>query len=124
MDYLTFETKVSERSGLPPEQAAAVIRATLVTLAERITKGEANDLAAQLPKQLKEWLHKKSEPTAESFGLEEFLRRVAARAGLPGGQARQGARAVFSTLHEAVTGGEFRDVMSQLPNEFSGLLDH
>jgi len=38
---------------------------------------------------------------------------------VPSEQAREGARAVFAILHEAVSGGEFRDVMSQLPSEFT-----
>jgi uncharacterized protein (DUF2267 family) len=58
MDHQTFESKVAERAGVPPDQAQALIRATLQTLAERITGGEVHDLAAQLPKQMKEWLEK------------------------------------------------------------------
>jgi uncharacterized membrane protein len=77
MDHQTFESKVAERAGVPPDQAQALIRATLQTLAERITGGEAHDLAAQLPKQMKEWLEKDPGAPAESFGLEEFIRRSA-----------------------------------------------
>ncbi len=32
-------------------------------------------------------------------------------------------RAVFKALREAVTGGEFKDVMCQLPSEFSEPLE-
>jgi len=68
---------------------------------------------------MKEWLEKDPGAPAESFGLEEFIRRVSDRAHVPSEQAREGARAVFAILHEAVSGGEFRDVMSQLPSEFT-----
>lgn len=123
MDYETFEQTVSERAGVPRERAEALIRATLETLSERLTGGEANDLAAQLPEPAKEWLTTAVEPAA-SFGLDEFIARVATRAGIPPeeiGEAREATRAVFTTLREAVTGGEFNDVMSQLPGEFAAL---
>jgi uncharacterized protein (DUF2267 family) len=48
----------------------------------------------------------------------EFVRRVSERAGVDAVLALEGVRAVFTTLREAVTGGEFDDVMSQLPKEF------
>ena len=51
MDYDNFIAKVAERAGTPRGEAEALARATLQTLAERITGGEAQDLAAQLPKQ-------------------------------------------------------------------------
>jgi uncharacterized protein (DUF2267 family) len=120
MDYEEFEDKVAGRAGVPRDRAGVLIQATLQTLAERITGGEADDLAAQLPKQMKEWLTRTDEP-AESFGLDEFIRRVSERAQVAPGEAGDAARAVFRTLREAVTGGEFDDMMSQLPDEFSEL---
>jgi uncharacterized protein (DUF2267 family) len=122
MDYETFEKAVAERAGIAGDEAGDVIRATLETLAERLTRGEADDLAAQLPKQMKGWLTTGSGP-AERFGLDEFVRRVGERAEIPPERAREAVRAVFKTLREAVTGGEFKDVMSQLPSEFSELVD-
>jgi uncharacterized protein (DUF2267 family) len=117
MDYGTFEQKVSERAGVPRDRAATLIRATLETLSERITGGEAKDLAAQLPKPAQEWLTGSPE-AAERFDLTEFIRRVAERAQIPPDEAREATRAVLRTLREAVTAGEFDDVMSQLPKEF------
>ena|SRR5690349_22275855 len=92
MDHQMFESKVAERAGVPPDQAQALIRATLQTLAERITGGEAHDLAAQLPKQMKEWLEKDPGAPAESFGLEEVHpagRRPRSRAVRTGEGGRQ-----------------------------------
>jgi uncharacterized protein (DUF2267 family) len=120
MDYETFETKVAQRAGVPAERARALIRATLLTLGERLTRGEAHDLASQLPEPAKEWLVSPT-PEAERFGLDEFVRRVAERSGATPGEAEAGVRAVFSVLRLAVTTGEFRDAMSQLPKEFSEL---
>jgi uncharacterized protein (DUF2267 family) len=122
MDDETFEKTVASRAGVPRDRARVLIRATLDTLGERLTRGEASDLAAQLPKDMKEWLNT-AEPEAGRFGLDEFVSRVSRRAGVTPGEARAGARAVLTTLRDAVTGGEFQDVMSQLPEEFSQLLE-
>jgi uncharacterized protein (DUF2267 family) len=122
MDYETFEKKVSSQAGIPRDRARVLIRATLETLGERLTRGEADDLASQLPKPAKEWLNS-GPPEAERFGLDEFIRRVSERTRVPPEEARTAVRAVFSTLRLAVTGGEFKDMMSQLPDEFSQLVD-
>ena len=37
--------------------------------------------------------------------------------------AQAAVRAVFTTLRETVTAGEFKDVISQLPEEFSELVE-
>ena len=60
--------------------AELAITATLETLNERLTGGEAKDLAAQLPKEVQPALQPKTEE-AEAFSLEEFYRRVAEREG-------------------------------------------
>ena len=122
MDYETFEKTVSSRAGMPRDRARVLIQATLETLGERLTRGEADDLASQLPKSAKEWLTT-GPPEAERFGLEEFIRRVSERTRVGPEDARAAVRAVFTTLREAVTGGEFKDVMSQLPEEFSQLVE-
>ncbi len=51
-----FEKEVSRRAGVPRDRARVLIRATLETLADRLTAGEAHDVASQLPKPMKEWL--------------------------------------------------------------------
>ena len=115
-----FEKEVSRRAGLPRDRARLLIRATLETLADRLTAGEARDLAAQLPAPMKDWLIP-STPEAEDFGLEEFARRVSDRARVRPEEARQAVQAVFVTLQKAVTSGEFDDVMSQLPHQYREL---
>jgi uncharacterized protein (DUF2267 family) len=118
MDNEEFEKAVSNRAAIPRDRARILIRATLQTLGERLTRGEAGDLASQLPKPLKEVLTASSTPAAEAFGLDEFIRRVSERTGVEVEEATDAVRAVFAALREAVTGGEFSGVMSQLPSEF------
>jgi uncharacterized protein (DUF2267 family) len=60
---------------------------------------------------------------AEGFGVEEFARRVAERAGISQGQAGAGVVAVLDTVGEAVSPGEFDDVLAQLGREFAELID-
>jgi uncharacterized protein (DUF2267 family) len=117
-----FEKEVSRRAGLPRDRARVLIRATLETLADRLTAGEAHDVASQLPEPMKEWLIP-GVPEAERFGVEEFIRRVSDRARVPPEEARRAVEAVFTTLHKAITGGEFKDMLAQLPDEYLELVE-
>jgi uncharacterized protein (DUF2267 family) len=122
MNYDTFIDVVSQRAGVSSDQAVILTRATLETLTDRLTAGEALDLAAQLPKPLRVAMRQRTE-TAERFGLAEFIRRMGERAGVDETMATNGIRAVFTTLREAVTGGEFDDVLIQLPRDFADLVE-
>ena len=116
-----FTELVAGRADVGFDKARALTEATLQTLAERISGGEALDLAAQLPEELKGALTSSPE-TAERFGVNEFLRRVAERAGVDEDTARKGVAAVMTTIRQAVTSGEFDDITSQLPQEFNTLV--
>lgn len=120
MRYVEFVEAVRERTDASLRQTDALTQATLVSLAARITGDEARDLAAQLPKELREFLNRTGEE-AEAFDLDEFIRRVSQDAGVDRELARKGVRAVFQTLHAAVSEGEFEDVMAQLSKEFHEL---
>jgi uncharacterized protein (DUF2267 family) len=121
VDRRQFLTLVAEGSGLDDDAAERATRATLQTLAERITRGEADDLAAVLAPELAAWLHKPG-PAAESFDAEEFLRRTAERSQLDLATAERAARAVFTALQHAVPRKELDDVAAQLPRDLARLL--
>jgi uncharacterized protein (DUF2267 family) len=121
MDDEEFLAKVVERAGLPREQAEALTRATLEVLADRISGGEARDLARELPEPLKEWLRPLDE-LAKGYGPHSFVRRVRDRAGVTQEVAEAGVRAVIATLREAIRPKEFRDATAQLPKEYEPLL--
>ncbi|HEX5543512.1 MAG TPA: DUF2267 domain-containing protein [Micromonospora sp.] len=116
MDNNEFIQAVARRCWTSAEQATAITRATLRTLAERIDRGEARTLAAELPEELRAYVFAPSE-TVERFGLDIFVQRVSGRADVDGAQAKAGMRAVFDTMREAVTPGEYDDVVGQLPAE-------
>ncbi|WP_446220181.1 DUF2267 domain-containing protein [Micromonospora sp. IBHARD004] len=123
MQFPRFVEAVSRRSELPTGQAAMISRATLQTLAERVTGGEADELAAQLPDELSAYLTAPAGDGGPTAGTVAFLYRVADRAGVDPAVAEVGVRAVLTTLREAVTVGEFRDLMAQLPKGFDAMVD-
>jgi uncharacterized protein (DUF2267 family) len=120
MKFEEFIAQVAQEAGLSEEDAATLTRATLSTLAERISGGEARDLAAQLPAPLKTALISAHE-NAEAFSVKEFVERTAERADTDPDVADVAVDAVLATLRDAVTPGEFDDVLSQLPADFHRL---
>ena len=117
MNCSEFVDSVARRSGVPPSQAEVLTRATLQTLAERLTAGEARDLAEQLPRELRDDL-RQAQGGAEPFGLAEFIERVSTRAGVAASLVDKSLPAVFKTICKDVTSDEFDDVLAQLPEEF------
>ncbi|MEU7424968.1 DUF2267 domain-containing protein [Streptomyces sp. NPDC040750] len=120
MDSDEFVRLVSQRAHVPEEQVRELARTAMLTLAERITGGEARHLAGVLPAEIAPPLVP-PEDVAQKFGVAEFVRRVSERAGVDETVARRGIAAVFMTLAEAVPAMDFQDLMSQLPNEFQNI---
>jgi uncharacterized protein (DUF2267 family) len=122
MLYATFLTEVERLTGLTREEAERATQATLRTLAERITGGEARAIAPHLPRELRACLDAADEK-AERFDHDEFLARVARREGVDREAAEDHARAVFRVLGMAVAPGELYDMAAQLPKDFEPLLE-
>lgn len=126
MQYQEFVNRVNEQIRTEsPGDAELAIQATLATLGERISGGEAENLAAQLPAELQTQLESGNyTEEAEPFSLDEFYLRVAEREGasLPE-TAVEHARAVMEQLTRAVTGGELADIQRQLPEEYEPLFN-
>ncbi|KKJ95674.1 DUF2267 domain-containing protein [Micromonospora sp. HK10] len=122
MDDNQFIDLVATRAGTSAEQATALTRATLTTLAERIDGGEARDLADQLPEALRPYAFGPGE-TAERFGLDVFVERVSGRAEVDVDQARDGVTAVLDVLREALAADAYEQVVAQLPGEFGEVAD-
>jgi uncharacterized protein (DUF2267 family) len=121
VQYEEFIRAASARTGQPPETTESLTHATLRVLAERLSGGEAADLASQLPKQLQPDL---IPPTEEAQPLEpqDFVRRVAEQAHVDEDEARHAVAAVLTTIREAVTPGEWEDVASQMGRELDALM--
>ena len=121
MDYDEFVAIIEQQAGVGRGDAEKAASAVLRTLAERIARGEARDLAGALPPEAAVWVHKPS-PYAEKFDVDEFLRRVAERAGVDVVAAPLYARAVLTALFRAVGRSEMEDVTAELPRNFAPLL--
>jgi uncharacterized protein (DUF2267 family) len=122
MRYATLLTIVERAAGLDPPAAERATAAVLQTLGERITGGEAEDIAAFLAPESRKWLL--SAPgKAEPFDRREFVRRVADREGVDPQTAEDHIRAVFTMLGFAVAPGELRDMAAQLPKDFEDWLE-
>jgi uncharacterized protein (DUF2267 family) len=121
MDYQDFITIVEQVAGISGKEAEQVSCLTLRTLARRITVGEAEDLGERLPDALRPCL----EPggPSEKFHVDEFIRRIAEQAGAAPEAAERQARGVLAALWRAVGAEEFDDLRSELPKDFSPLLD-
>ena len=120
-EYERFLDLVQQLAHRSREDAERAARATLQTLAERISAGQARDLAEQLPPELAPWIATTGD--AEAFDVDEFLRRVAEREGADGARAERDARAVFAALGRCVRRKEIDDLVSELPRSFGPLLD-
>ncbi|MFI9821469.1 DUF2267 domain-containing protein [Streptomyces sp. NPDC052013] len=122
MRYDEFLARVRERGEYTSQdEAAKMTEAVLEVLAQRISPGEVDDLAAQLPGDLGPMLSKAKAQQAESFGLEQFYERVGERTGARPRTAQWDASAVLSTLAESVSGGELNQILSQLPSGYAVL---
>jgi len=122
MHYDEFIGRVQNRARLGTSgEAVRATRATLEVLGQRLFGGEAKDLAAQLPREIAHYLT--SDRGSESFGLQDFFRRVSEREQVELPDAIHHARAVISVVRDSVTEGELQDVLAQLPEEYNALFE-
>jgi uncharacterized protein (DUF2267 family) len=120
VDYREFIQVTQREGGLDDGLAERAARATLTTLAERLSPGQARHLLEQLPAEMKPWLYTQS--AAERFDVDEFLRRVAEREGVDVETAERHAHAVFFALGRAVSRDEIADLADELPQSFAPLV--
>lgn len=120
MQYDELIRAVSSRAGIPSEQAERATRATLQTLAERVSEDAASGLASELPEDLEDALRVGS--NGQGFDLREFSRRVSEREGVTASEGERHAGAVLATLRDAVTEQRFAALVRQLPEDFRELM--
>jgi uncharacterized protein (DUF2267 family) len=121
-DYAGFIATVEREAGVPHEQAERAVTATLQTLGERLSGGEARDVAEHLPPELQDLVDQHADGGPRALSAREFVGRVQSRERVPVHQAREHVRAVFAALREAVPPAEIADLASELPRELEMLL--
>jgi uncharacterized protein (DUF2267 family) len=108
------------------QEAARLTASTLETLGERLYRTEREQVAAQLPDELKPSLHKRARDQntrqdVERFPLEAFYHRVSARADVDHQHAITGAQAVMQVVRSAVSAGAWNDMVARLPGSYDEL---
>jgi uncharacterized protein (DUF2267 family) len=106
------------------EEAKRATKAVFHALRDRLTPVEAEQLAAQLPRELKEVWRAGERPGRRPLKLHRaaFYARVREEAELATtSQARWMTLAVFGALKAQLSPGEAEDVMAQLPKDLKEL---
>jgi len=120
MKLQEFVDQVQDRAYFEsPEDAMKAIEATLTTLGERLSPGEAHSLAEQLPPELGQYLEQS--PGPQSFDLDDFLTRVSVREGTDITEAAIHARVVLDVLRDSVSPAIMGRLRHQLTRQFDSL---
>lgn len=123
MRYQDFIDAVRENGDLATDAAAHdAAEATMQTLGERISAGEAKPIADQLPDDLAGPLLTAG-GNAEAFQPSEFVDRVDRRQDETWDDTERHVRAVLEALSERLEGAEWRDARKQLPPEYDALYE-
>ncbi|MBW4563479.1 MAG: DUF2267 domain-containing protein [Mojavia pulchra JT2-VF2] len=124
MEYNEFITHVqSLAQSNSREEAERATRATLETIKERIAGDEVQELAAQLPQELGNYLRGRDEEPAQSFNLQEFIARTSQKENIEPTTTAIHVRAVFAVLQNAVSPEKFAAFHSHLSHDYEQLFD-
>jgi uncharacterized protein (DUF2267 family) len=120
MNFDQFTGHVQHRLELPGTgESVRAIRATLMSLGERLRAGEAEHLASSLPMEVDFYLTGAVQEHGQRFDWQEFVERVREREGMThreqGAEAAYHARVVVALVAEIVAPPELRQVRDQLP---------
>lgn len=127
MQYQEFIDHVQQRAQLGnPEDAERLTQTVLGVLGERLYRTVCDNLASQLPKEMKGFLFSSQPPEntwrdVQQFSLEEFYNRVSARMDIGYPAAVRQSRTVIAVVQETVSSGVIDNVRAELPNEFNEL---
>ncbi|MEW6117794.1 MAG: DUF2267 domain-containing protein [Nitrospirota bacterium] len=121
MEYEEFITLIQQFGRI--EQfgvAERAVSAVLEVLGEHLSEEQAISIARQLPTHIRDAIMTNN--VASSFGLDEFIRRVADREEIGPAEAEKHIRAVFSVLTDAIDLDKARDAIARLPEDIRALL--
>jgi uncharacterized protein (DUF2267 family) len=129
MDDLSFIGAVAGQLGCDRRQAENIVYAVFGELRDRLTPGEAADVAAQLPTGLKHFwrAQERTDRRVERTHVGDFIARIRAWAALADDdEADRAIRVVFRELQKLLGSpsgmeGEAWDVFSQLPKDLKKL---
>ena len=116
MNFDEFTGEVQHRLELPGTgEAVRTTRATLLTLGERLPEGQAADLAASLPMEVKWYMTGAVHEHGQRFDWGEFLDRVSEIENADPTDAAYHARVVVDLVREQVPESDFQQLRNSLP---------
>lgn len=107
---------LATRCDISEEDAETTMMQSLTTLATAMPADEAKDAAAQLPTDFANALDQASKKPVEN-DPEVLIADLAEKLGVDGDTARERFGQAMATLRDGLTGGEWVDVASVLPDE-------
>jgi len=116
MNFDEFTGEVQHRLELPGTgEAVRAIRATLTTLGQRIPEGNAEDLAASLPMEIKWYLTGAVHEHGQRFDWTEFVGRVSEIEGIERSDAAYHAQVIVDLVSSLVPDSDVQQLRNQLP---------
>ncbi|MDS0474441.1 DUF2267 domain-containing protein [Natrinema sp. 1APR25-10V2] len=116
MNFDEFIGQVQHRLELPGSgDTVRAIRATLVTLGQRIPAGAAEDLAGSLPMEIRWYVTGAVHDHGQRFDWHEFVSRVSEIERVDPSTAAYHARVVIDLVHSQVPASDFQQLRDQLP---------
>lgn len=116
MDFDEFTGQVTHRLELPGTgEAVRAIRATLMTLGQRIPEGNAEDFAASLPMEIKWYMTGAVKEHGQRFDWSEFVERVSEIENTDPADAAFHARIIIDLVETVVPESDFYQLRDQLP---------
>jgi len=116
MNFDEFTGEVQHRLELPGTgETVRAIRATLMTLGQRVPEGNAEDLAASLPLEVKWYLTGAVHEHGQRFDWQEFVERVSEIEGADPADAAYHARVIVDVVQSQVPESDFHQLRDLLP---------
>lgn len=122
MEYQEFITHVqSLAQSNSREEAEIATRATLETIKERIPDSDIQDLATQLPQELRNYLQVQEQATNQIFNLQEFIERASQKENIAPTTTAIHVRAVFAVLQNAINPEKFARFQAHFTHDYEEL---
>lgn len=116
MNFDEFTGEVQHRLELADRgRAVRAIRATLMTLGQRIPEGNADDFAAPLPMEIKWYMTGAVHEHGQRFDWSEFVNRVSETENTDPADAAYHARVIIDFVRTQVPDSDFQQLRNQLP---------
>ncbi|OCQ89877.1 hypothetical protein BCD64_18205 [Nostoc sp. MBR 210] len=118
-EFITHVQSLSQSDSL--EEAELATRATLETIKERVAESDIQDLAAQLPRKLSDYLQAQTQASTQSFHLQEFIQRVSQKEHIEPTTTAIHVRAVFAVLQNAISPEIFSKFQAHFSHDYEEL---